>query len=112
MGNPQNKEVTDKQFYDITKLIKVLSESLKTYIEGITDPSKTPGKDASLMAMQVLSLLCGFRRGYTRNELDELWEKSIKVTDRIRAIRDITMDKVEPGLQTSVLAGLKTSLKN
>lgn len=112
MSNPQNKEVTDKQFNDITKLIKVLSESLKTYIESITDPSKTPGKDASLMAMQVLSLLCGYRRGYTRTELDELWEKSVKVSDKIRAIKNIAMDKVDPGLQMSILSGIKNSLKN
>jgi hypothetical protein len=100
-------ELSDKQWKDITKLIKVLSESLKTYIDDIKDPSLAPGKESLLIAMQVLSILCGMKRGYSKTDLDNLWSTSLGVSSKIHASKNT--DKVEPGLQGTILPTMKSN---
>jgi len=84
-----NKSVdfTEKQVVEMTKLIKIISETVRTYLEGLKDPSSVPGNDTSLYAMQVLSLMCGMSRGYSRDQLDQMWESSIKFSQKLHAAR-------------------------
>lgn len=102
-------DLNSKQWRDITQLIKVISDSLKLYMDNIKDPSDVPGKDISLMAMQVLSLLCGLSRGYTKTELDELWHTSMKISSQIHSQRD--KDSVDKGLQVSSMSAVKGNFK-
>lgn len=85
MSNNQ-AEFTEKQVADMTKLIKIISDSVKTYLENLKDPS-IPGNDTSLYAMQVLSLMCGMSRGYSRDQLDQMWAASFKFTQKLHAAR-------------------------
>jgi hypothetical protein len=103
-----NSDLTDKQISEITKVIKVISESVTSYIEGIKDPTSVPTGDISLYAMQVLSLMCGLSRGYGPDRLNTMWDVSTKLSRRLHAAR--SGDKVESMFQDSV--GIDTHWKN
>lgn len=96
----KSSEFTEKQVADMTKLIKIISESVKEYLENLNDPSVVPGNDTSLYAMQVLSLMCGMSRGYSRDQLDEMWEMSAKLSQRLHAARK--NDKATSQFQNAV----------
>lgn len=98
MSNKQT-EFTEKQVADMTKLIKIISESVKNYLENLKDPS-IPGSDTSLYAMQVLSLMCGMSRGYSRDQLDQMWESSIKFSQKLHAARK--NDKATSAFQDAI----------
>lgn len=83
----KSTEFTEKQVADMTKLIKIISESVRSYLENLDDPSVAPGNDTSLYAMQVLSLMCGMSRGYSRDQLDGMWEMSAKLSQKLHAAR-------------------------
>ena len=76
-------DLTEKQLQDMTKLIKVISESIKNFIEN--DSSTTPGSDVSLYAMQVLSVICGLNRGYTKLQIDQMWDVSNRLSNKLHA---------------------------
>lgn len=85
-----------KQFDDVKTFIKVISASIKDYVSSVSKDN-IPNKDASLIAMQVLSLLCGFSRGYTNLEINDLWEKSMDLSKKLYAdqFEDKVVDKFQ-----------------
>lgn len=74
------KELTDAQFADLTKLVKIISESIKAHME--LEPSSG---DVSLYAMQVLSVICSLNRGYTKTQIEQMWAMSNKLSSKLHA---------------------------
>lgn len=81
--------------HDMNQLIKLISDSIKAFYDG-TNVKELYNKDVSLMAMQVLSLLCGINRGYTKSQMDTMWEKSRSISRYMNDSR--RSDKVD-GMQ-------------
>lgn len=76
--------LSDTEWHDMNILIKSISDSIKSFYDS--DKSKeVSNRDISLMAMQVLSLLCGISRGYTKEDMDRIWEKSNQISKKINA---------------------------
>lgn len=69
-----------KKWQEMTKIIKVISESVKGYIDG---KGTLPDRDTSLMAMQVLSILCGYNKGYDKEKMEELWQTSMDAAEKV-----------------------------
>ncbi len=90
-------DLSEKEFLSMTKMIKIISESIKEYIENSQDT--VHGKDDPLYAMQVLSLICGLNRGYTKTQMDQMWAMSVKVSNKLHAASK--SDKVETKFQGS-----------
>lgn len=90
-------DFSDKEFISMTKMIKVISESIKEYIEK--DSTTAHGSDDALYAMQVLSLICGLNRGYSKIKMDQMWAMSTKVSNKLHAASK--SDKVETKFQGS-----------
>ena len=92
-----DSDLTAKQILDMTKLVKIIRDSIQTYIENIKDPMAVPGKDISLYAMQVLSLMCGLNRGYSKDQLNQMWETSSRLSNKIHAANK--SDRVDSSFQ-------------
>jgi len=104
-----NQELDERRWRDITKLIKVFSDSLKAYIKDL-DKDNIPDKDASLIALQVLSILVGLQRGYSKIELDKLWSTAHNLSNKINVSK--AEDKITTKLQTTSLPSSKSSYRN
>ena len=91
-------ELTEREFADVTRLIKIIADSVKTHIES--DPSTIHGSDMALYAMQVLSLVCQLNRGYTKEQIAKIWDTSTKLSNRLHAASK--SDKVTNKFQSPV----------
>ncbi len=98
-----NSELSERDFISMTKIIKIISESVKTYIEN--EPSTTKGSDISLYAMQVLSLICVLNRGYSKSQIDQMWAMSNKLSNKLHSLSK--GDKVESPFQSAVSSRYK-----
>lgn len=76
-------DLTEREFLDVTKLIKIIADSVKTHIGS--DPSVTPSSDMALYAMQVLSLVCQLNRGYTKEQIARIWDTSTRLSNKLHA---------------------------
>lgn len=80
----KSDDFSPKKWQEMTKIIKVISESVKGYIDS---KGSAPDRDTSLIAMQVLSILCGYSKGYSREKMEELWETSMDAADKVHRTR-------------------------
>ena len=107
MSNIKLADLSDKQVAEMTKVIKIISESVAEYIRDAKESTPSTS-DISLYAMQVLSLMCGLSRGYSSDYLNEMWENSTKLSKRLHAARK--GDKVDSPFQKPV--SIDTQYKN
>lgn len=93
-------DMTEKRWGDMTRIIKVISDGVKGFYDKAKAETSPPDRDISLVAMQVLAILCGLSRGYTREQIDALWKTSIETATNIHASRQ--GDRAEKGLQVPI----------
>jgi hypothetical protein len=77
VSTPPNND-DDKRWFDIAMLIEAISSGITYYYMTITDVENAPDKDAVLSAMQMLSLMCARSWGYTEEQINALWNGSIR----------------------------------
>lgn len=79
-------DINEKKMGEITQMIKVLTESMKTHLSKIKNDGGTLEQDTSIMALQILSILCGINRGYSNTKLNSLWANSLKTAEKINTV--------------------------
>lgn len=85
---PNNSKLTDKEWYSMFELIKILSNNIKEYYDSTPSSEICANKDISLISLQVLSHLVGLSRNYSQNEMDDMWEDSCSISKSIYKSKD------------------------
>jgi len=82
----------EKFSLDVVRLMKIISDAQRIYIEGISVSADMPSNNATLVAMHALSIMCSLQRGYSQKEMDDIHDLAVKVANNLYKIRQENVD--------------------
>jgi hypothetical protein len=88
MSDPDIEKFT----VSVVRLMKVISDAQRVYIEGISDSANIPHNNATLVAMHALSIMCSLQRGYSQKEMDEIHDLANTLALKLYKMRQEGVD--------------------
>jgi hypothetical protein len=82
----------EKFSLDVVRLMKVISDAQRKYIEGISVPADMPHNNATLVAMHALSIMCSLQRGYSQKDMDEVHGLAVTLAHNLYKMRQENVD--------------------
>jgi hypothetical protein len=89
----------EKFTVDVVRLMKIISDAQRKYIEGISNTSDIPDNNATLVAMHALSVMCSLQRGHTKKEMDSVYDLAVKIASKLFAMRQEGVDTQVANMQ-------------
>jgi hypothetical protein len=80
-----SEDIYKKDWAKMSKLIVTISESIKGYYKA-SGESQLPDHEILLLSMQVFSLICGKKWGYSPDKLDQLWNTSQDIHNLVQSL--------------------------
>lgn len=107
MSNSDANNIYNTQWDKITKIISVISDSIKNYYKLADRP--IVDDEILLISLQVFSLVCGKRWGYSLAHMTELWDLSRDI-HKLSQMTDTQKSKSD--LQTYSMGSLPIKYNN
>lgn len=89
-----SEDIYNKDWVKMSKLILTISDAIKGYYKTSGQPQSTD-YEVLLMSMQVFSLICGKKWGYSSSKIQEIWDTSQDVYDLVQSMSADTKVKGE-----------------
>lgn len=92
----KSSEIFDKNWTKMSKLITSISDAIKSHYKT-SNGASMPDHEVLLLSLQLFSLICGKKWGFSQEKLNELWLTS---KDLHKLVQATTVDvKSEGGMQ-------------